>query len=111
MGSRVEAHYGTPQDIEWAIAAEQIYLLQSRPITSLYPIDGLPSTDDGLHIYFSGGHQQMMTNAMSPLSLSTMKCIIPLGHANHAMESTYVCALGGRLIFGYHAGASSSHFT
>jgi pyruvate,water dikinase len=32
---RVEAHYGYPQDIEWAFAAGRLYLLQSRPITRL----------------------------------------------------------------------------
>ena len=35
LGNCVEAHFGSPQDIEWAIEKEQIYLLQSRPITSL----------------------------------------------------------------------------
>ena len=32
---RVEAHFGVPQDIEWAIDQTDIYLLQARPITSL----------------------------------------------------------------------------
>lgn len=31
---RDEQHYGSPQDIEWAIEGEQIYLVQSRPITT-----------------------------------------------------------------------------
>ena len=39
LGARVEAHYGAPQDIEWAIdAAGTIWLLQARPITTLYPL-------------------------------------------------------------------------
>jgi len=79
MGAKIESHYGSPQDIEWAIAEGKIYLLQARPITSLYPIDGLKSPDDSLHIYFSMGHQQNMTDAMAPLSISTMQNIIPLG--------------------------------
>jgi pyruvate,water dikinase len=29
----VEAFYGAPQDVEWAIRADEIYLLQSRPVT------------------------------------------------------------------------------
>lgn len=33
LGARVEQHYGTPQDIEWAIAGEEIVLLQSRAET------------------------------------------------------------------------------
>jgi pyruvate,water dikinase len=32
---KVEEHFGSPQDIEWGLAAGQIYLLQSRPITTL----------------------------------------------------------------------------
>ncbi len=35
LGLRVEEHYGTPQDIEWAMAAGSVYLVQSRPITTL----------------------------------------------------------------------------
>lgn len=35
LGRRVEAHYGTPQDIEWAIANGRVHLVQSRPITTL----------------------------------------------------------------------------
>jgi rifampicin phosphotransferase len=35
LATRAEKHFGAPQDIEWAIAGGQLYLLQSRPITSL----------------------------------------------------------------------------
>jgi phosphoenolpyruvate synthase/pyruvate phosphate dikinase len=35
LASQVERHFGAPQDVEWGIAAGQIYLLQSRPITTL----------------------------------------------------------------------------
>lgn len=35
LASQVETHYGSPQDVEWAIAANTLYLLQSRPITTL----------------------------------------------------------------------------
>ena len=37
LALRVEQHYGKPQDIEWAIAGGEIYLVQSRPITTLHP--------------------------------------------------------------------------
>jgi pyruvate,water dikinase len=33
LGGQVERHYGTPQDIEWAVTGEQIVLLQSRAET------------------------------------------------------------------------------
>lgn len=35
LGLAVEAHYGAPQDIEWAMAGERTVLVQSRPITTL----------------------------------------------------------------------------
>ena len=75
LGTRVETHFGTSQDIEWATAYNEIYLLQSRPITSLYPIEGLKSPDESMHIFFSVGHQQNMTRAMSPLGLSCFQQI------------------------------------
>ncbi|QIO22160.1 phosphoenolpyruvate synthase [Haloarcula sp. JP-L23] len=35
VGDRVEDHYGTPQDVEWAIYEGEVYVLQSRPITTI----------------------------------------------------------------------------
>ncbi|NGM69620.1 phosphoenolpyruvate synthase [Natronolimnobius sp. AArcel1] len=35
LGERVEDHYDTPQDVEWAIFEDDIYMLQSRPITTI----------------------------------------------------------------------------
>ncbi len=68
MGRRIEEHFGYPQDIEWCVADGTIYIVQSRPITTLYPI---PDVNDGQnHVYVSVGHQQMMTDAMKPLGLS-----------------------------------------
>jgi pyruvate, water dikinase len=42
MGARIEEHYGAPQDIEWAIAEGELYMLQSRPVTTLGPDAGHP---------------------------------------------------------------------
>jgi len=38
LGLQVEAHYGEPQDVEWAIQGADTYLVQSRPITTLGPV-------------------------------------------------------------------------
>lgn len=35
LARRVERHFGVPQDIEWAVAAGSLYLLQARPMTAL----------------------------------------------------------------------------
>ena len=97
LGRRVEAHYGKPQDIEWAFAEGQLYLLQSRPITTLYPIEGLASPDGSLRVYFSVGHQQGMTRAMAPLSLSSFPVFLPVGRDPDGLGSPYLRASGGRL--------------
>jgi len=34
-GNSLEGHFGAPQDIEWAIVGGTLYLLQSRPVTTL----------------------------------------------------------------------------
>lgn len=36
-GRRIAAHFGRPQDIEWATAGEAIWILQARPMTALPP--------------------------------------------------------------------------
>ncbi|GAB4524820.1 MAG: hypothetical protein Fur0018_08730 [Anaerolineales bacterium] len=147
LGKHIEAHYGKPQDIEWAVApasvslraarwsssAERsegayrdpggeaistpdqeiassgwvsrastispprndIFILQSRPITSLYPIERLKSPDERLRVFFSMGHQQNMTNAMAPLSLSSFQQFVPFREAVREMD--FLRFSGGRL--------------
>ncbi|UYX49957.1 phosphoenolpyruvate synthase [Bacillus thuringiensis] len=68
IGRQIEAYFGCPQDIEWCLADDTFYIVQSRPITTLYPIP--EANDQENHVYISVGHQQMMTDAMKPLGLS-----------------------------------------
>jgi rifampicin phosphotransferase len=68
LGRRIEAHFDCPQDIEWCLVDDDVHVVQSRPITTLFPI---PVRDDGEnHVYLSVGHQQMMTDPMKPLGYS-----------------------------------------
>jgi phosphoenolpyruvate synthase/pyruvate phosphate dikinase len=68
LGRRIEAHFGRPQDIEWCLVDDGFQFVQSRPITTLFPI---PAAEDrGNHVYVSVGHGQMMTDPMKPLGLS-----------------------------------------
>ncbi|MEU8614351.1 rifamycin-inactivating phosphotransferase [Actinoplanes sp. NPDC048791] len=67
LGRRIEAHFGRPQDIEWCLAEDGFRIVQSRPITTLFPV---PAADDQARVYLSVGHQQMMTDAMRPLGWS-----------------------------------------
>ncbi|WP_370588893.1 rifamycin-inactivating phosphotransferase [Pseudonocardia sp. C8] len=76
LGRRVEAHFGRPQDIEWCLAGEVVHIVQSRPITTVFPV---PATgDDENHVYISVGHQQMMTDPMKPLGISLWQLTTPL---------------------------------
>lgn len=68
IGRKIEGHFGQPQDIEWCLVDDTFYIVQSRPITTIFPV---PQTNDQEnHVYVSVGHQQMMTDAMKPLGLS-----------------------------------------
>jgi phosphoenolpyruvate synthase/pyruvate phosphate dikinase len=68
LGRRIEAQFGCPQDIEWCLVDGGFQIVQSRPITTLFPIPA--TSDQGNHVYVSVGHQQMMTDPMKPLGLS-----------------------------------------
>jgi phosphoenolpyruvate synthase/pyruvate phosphate dikinase len=68
LGRRIEAHFGRPQDIEWCLVGDDFQIVQSRPITTLFPIP--VASDRENHVYVSVGHQQMMTDPMKPLGLS-----------------------------------------
>jgi len=68
IGKQIEAHFGSPQDIEWCLADDIFYIVQSRPVTTLYPVP--EGNDQENHVYISVGHQQMMTDPMKPLGLS-----------------------------------------
>ena len=73
LGRQIEAHFGRPQDIEWCLADDEFHIVQSRPITTLFPI---PVASDGKnHVYVSVGHQQMMTDAFKPLGVSMWQLI------------------------------------
>ena len=85
LGRRIEAHFGRPQDIEWCLSDEGFQIVQSRPITTLFPIPEVG--DRANHVYVSVGHQQMMTDAMKPLGLSVWQLTTPRP----------MCEAGGRL--------------
>ena len=71
LGRRIEAHFGRPQDIEWCLVDDGFQVVQSRPITTLFPIPRPATTAN--HVYVSVGHQQMMTDPMKPLGLSVFQ--------------------------------------
>jgi pyruvate,water dikinase len=63
----IERSFGSPQDVEWSIADGQFWLLQTRPITTLFPLPEPRPRDGSLHVYYSWNHRQGMTEVMPPL--------------------------------------------
>jgi pyruvate,water dikinase len=81
LGRRIEARLGRPQDIEWCLVDGSFHIVQSRPITTLFPVPA--ATDAEYHVYVSVGHAQMMTDAMRPLGISVWQhtALIPMHDA------------------------------
>jgi rifampicin phosphotransferase len=74
LGRRVEAHFGVPQDIEWALDdAGTIWLTQARPITSLYPVP--PSCDGALRAFVCASLAQGLTRPITPMGLAAFGVI------------------------------------
>ncbi|MGW1723327.1 rifamycin-inactivating phosphotransferase [Streptomyces sp. NPDC002306] len=81
LGRRIEAHFGRPQDIEWCLVDDGFQIVQSRPVTTLFPVPA--AGDQENHVYVSVGHQQMMTDAMKPLghSMWRLTAMVPMHEA------------------------------
>ncbi len=77
LGARVEAHYGRPQDIEWALDKRGgLFLVQSRAITTLYPLPaGAPDGEGELRVYLSANVAQGMLQPFTPMGAQTFRLI------------------------------------
>ncbi|MFI7633454.1 PEP/pyruvate-binding domain-containing protein [Nonomuraea sp. NPDC049400] len=74
LGSRVEDHYGAPQDTEWAIDEHgEIWLTQARPITTLYPLP--ERARPGLRVYFSVNVAQGVMAPFTPMGVSAFQLV------------------------------------
>ncbi len=75
LGQRVADAWGAPQDIEWAWDGQRLHLLQTRAITSLYPVpEGLDEND--LRAMFSFGAVQGMLDPLTPLGQDAMALVV-----------------------------------
>jgi rifampicin phosphotransferase len=104
LGMRIEEHYGCPQDIEWCIRWEisstspTISIVQSRPITSLFPLPKPIPQDDALHAYISFNHIQVMTDPISPLGIDILRIIASFDKgARSSEEYKFMKSAGGRI--------------
>lgn len=78
LGTRVEAHYGTPQDLEWAIdAGGALWLLQARPVTTLYPLPaGARADADTLRVYLNFNVAQGVLRPLTPLGRQCIRLLM-----------------------------------
>ncbi|MGW3601996.1 PEP/pyruvate-binding domain-containing protein [Micromonospora sp. NPDC005161] len=95
-GARLQGHFGSPQDVEWAIDGDGLlWLLQSRPITSLFPLP--PETGKPLpRVYLEFGHVQGMLQPVTPMGMSTLRSQIAAMLAALGVRVEIV-DIGGRL--------------
>jgi pyruvate,water dikinase len=71
IGRQIQQEYKFPQDIEWALAEGTPYILQARPITSLFPVP--KESFDPLIVWFSLGAVQGLLSAITPLGQDTLR--------------------------------------
>ncbi|MFF0315676.1 PEP/pyruvate-binding domain-containing protein [Micromonospora sp. NPDC005252] len=95
-GERLQDHFGCPQDVEWAIDADDVlWLLQSRPITSLFPLP--PATGKPLpRVFLEFGHVQGMLQPVTPMGMATLRAQITAMLAALGVRVEIV-DIGGRL--------------
>ena len=103
IGKKIEEFYEFPQDIEFAWKDGSLYILQSRPITSLYPVP--ESQDDGqLKVYFSFGAVQGLLGPMTPLGQDAIRLIFAGGASlfgfDHDHHSQKVLKSAGERLWG-----------
>ncbi|MEM7112946.1 MAG: PEP/pyruvate-binding domain-containing protein [Chloroflexota bacterium] len=77
LAQRLERDLGGPQDIEWAIAGGQLYLLQSRPITTMQPYN--PATGEwndsyrGQYLWTNANFGEAVPDVMTPMTWSLLQ--------------------------------------
>ena len=78
IGQKIQDLYNFPQDIEWAWAEGEIFILQSRPITSLFPLpENLPQ--EPLKVLMGFHTVQGIMEPLTPLGNDTMKMVLTGG--------------------------------
>jgi pyruvate,water dikinase len=88
LGVKVTELYEFPQDIEWGYAESELFLLQSRPITSLYPIPAGMSPIPP-RVMFSFASIQGIMGPMTPLGQDTIRLIFAGGASLFGFDLTH----------------------
>ncbi len=68
LALRVERRFGTPQDVEWALAGPNLFLLQSRPITTIEP----PKSWEERQVWSTTNAAEVLPGVLTPMVWSTV---------------------------------------
>ncbi|WP_091107100.1 PEP/pyruvate-binding domain-containing protein [Micromonospora citrea] len=95
-GRRLQERFGCPQDVEWAYDRQgRLWLLQSRPVTTLFP----PPPETGRpapRVYLEFGHVQGMRQPATPMGMSSLKSLVAAMLATFGL-TVEITDIGGRL--------------
>ncbi|MDY7085576.1 MAG: PEP/pyruvate-binding domain-containing protein [Actinomycetota bacterium] len=95
IGERLQALFGAPQDVEWAVDDDgELWILQSRPITTLF--EQPPPSDGPPRVYLEFGHVQGMLQPVTPMGMDTLKSLVKAMLAPLGLR-VEITGIGGRL--------------
>ena len=104
LAERTERHFGSPQDIEWSIAGGELFLVQARPITSLYPVPETEPGKPGVRIYINfNNYSQAMQEPFTTMGEDLVRTAIRNVRKNLGPKKIpenslwYLKTAGGRL--------------
>jgi pyruvate,water dikinase len=91
LGKKVEDHYGEPQDVEWAVAGGEVYMLQSRPITTID--DGADDSADDADVDESDDGDDHLLSGLgaSPgIASGAVRIVTKLDHLDQVSEGDVI---------------------
>ncbi|HEY0738291.1 MAG TPA: PEP/pyruvate-binding domain-containing protein, partial [Herpetosiphonaceae bacterium] len=112
LGQRIAALFDSPQDIEWAWAEGKLFVVQSRPITSLFPLPEALAPEP-LQVLLSFGAVQGVLDPLTPLGRDLFQAIAAnvanLFNQRVTLETQRVFVSAGERLFLNITGALRHH--
>jgi len=101
LGQQAQTFFGSPQDMEWAWADGNLYVVQSRPVTSLFPLPA-GMKDEPVEMLLSFGVWQGMLDPYTPLGQNMFSLLVSgmgqlFGQKINAREQRTILSAGERL--------------
>ncbi len=96
-GKAIEQLFGSPQDIEWCCQNGTLFILQSRPITTLFPVGKLKKEGE-TDVFICFNHMQVMTNPLPPAAINIWQFLMPFGKGRDlSVPNPFLHEVGGRI--------------